>query len=83
MTDSTYCGHCEEQIESCLQAAEATEKDRIRSYFMMLAEKWIRLARDLESARACGPDCPLRKACNHARTTQPAADTEPEIFAVA
>jgi hypothetical protein len=83
MTDSTYCQHCQEQIENCLQAAESSDKDRIRAYFMMLAGKWIRLARDLESRRACGAGCPLSKACNHERAIEPAAGPKPEIFAAA
>ena len=83
MTDSTYCRHCDVQIESCLQASESTGSERIRGYFKMLAGRWTRLARDLESQRACGPDCPLRKACHQTLATPPAADSATKISAVA
>lgn len=83
MTDSIYCLHCEAQIESCLQAADAATKTSIRSYFLMLAGKWTRLARDLESRQSCGPGCPLRKACERERMIRAPADAAPEISAVA
>jgi hypothetical protein len=57
----SYCRYCEEQIESCLAAAR--EQDDQRTYFLTLAWRWARLARDLESRAACGIDCPLHKTC--------------------
>jgi hypothetical protein len=75
MTDSTYCRHCEAQIESCLEAADSAAKSSIRVYFLMLAGKWTRLARDLESKQSCGHDCPLRKACERERAARPSTDT--------
>jgi hypothetical protein len=57
----TYCRYCEEQIESCLSAAHDQEEER--AYFLSLAWRWARLARDLESRRTCGPACPLHKTC--------------------
>ena len=83
MTDSIYCRHCEAQVESCLQAADTATKTTIRSYFLMLAGKWTRLARDLESQQACGSGCPLSKACGREQTIAAPADTAPVISAVA
>ena len=56
-----YCRYCEEQIESCLSAAR--EQDEESAYFLSLAWRWARLARDLDNRHACGPACPLRKTC--------------------
>jgi hypothetical protein len=83
MIESIYCRHCEAQIEGCLQAADTSAKKSIRSYFLMLAGKWTRLARDLESKQSCGPGCPLRKACDHERALRAPADTAPVISAMA
>jgi hypothetical protein len=63
MTDWIYCRHCDEQVRSCLAAAQDAQKSWIRSYFLTLAGKWTRVARDLEDQRACGAECPLREAC--------------------
>jgi hypothetical protein len=57
----SYCRYCEEQIESCLVAAR--EQDDQRAYFLTLAWRWARLARDLESRHACGTGCPLYRTC--------------------
>jgi hypothetical protein len=57
----TYCRYCEEQIASCLSAAR--EQDEESAYFLSLAWRWARLARDLDNRHACGPACPLRKTC--------------------
>jgi len=57
----TYCRYCEEQIASCLSAAR--EQDEESAYFLSLAWRWARLARDLDNRHACGPTCPLRKTC--------------------
>jgi hypothetical protein len=56
-----YCRYCEEQIASCLAAAH--EQDEESAYFLSLAWRWARLARDLDNRHACGPACPLRKTC--------------------
>lgn len=56
-----YCHYCEEQIAGCLAAAR--EQDDQRAYFLTLAWRWARLARDLESRHACGNGCPLRQTC--------------------
>jgi hypothetical protein len=60
-TGPSYCHYCEEQIESCLAAAR--EQDDQRAYFLTLAWRWARLARDLESRHACGTGCPLYRTC--------------------
>jgi hypothetical protein len=57
----SYCRYCEEQIEGCLTAAR--EEDSQRTYFLTLAWRWARLARDLENRHSCGAGCPLRKSC--------------------
>lgn len=59
-----YCRYCEQQIEGCLAAAR--EQEGQRAYFLGLAGRWMRLARDLESRHACGDDCPLRHTCRAA-----------------
>jgi hypothetical protein len=56
-----YCRHCEDQIVNCLAAAHEQESQRV--YFLTLAWRWARLARDLETRGNCGDDCPLHKAC--------------------
>jgi hypothetical protein len=61
MLGPSYCRYCEEQIESCLAAAR--EQDDQRAYFLTLAWRWARLARDLENRHTCGADCPLRQTC--------------------
>lgn len=83
MTDAGYCWHCDEQIEGCLKAASTAGKPSIRSYFLMLADKWTRLARDLEGQQTCGQGCPLRKACGRERAPKAAAEATPDISAVA
>ena len=60
-TGPSYCRYCEEQIESCLVAAR--EQEDQRAYFLTLAWRWARLARDLESRHACGTGCPLYRTC--------------------
>ncbi len=83
MTDRTYCRHCEEQIESCLAAARDAQKTWIRSYFLTLASKWTRIARDLEEQRTCGSDCPLRSTCGRCGTLAAEQRTETSRAAVA
>jgi hypothetical protein len=77
VADGIYCRHCEEQVESCLEAARDTRQNRIRSYFLTLAAKWTRLARDLESRRTCGAGCPLRETCGHVKRS--AAEPKPVL----
>jgi hypothetical protein len=60
-TGPSYCHYCDEQIESCLAAAR--EQDDQRAYFLTLAWRWARLARDLENRHACGTGCPLYRTC--------------------
>jgi hypothetical protein len=73
----SYCRYCEEQIESCLAAAREQESER--AYFLSLAWRWARLARDLESRHACGPGCPLHESC----ATELTAIVEPNVGTVA
>jgi hypothetical protein len=72
----SYCRYCEEQIESCLAAAR--EQDDQRAYFLTLAWRWARLARDLESRHDCGTSCPLYRTCAAALPPMvESADTAP------
>lgn len=83
MTDRTYCRHCEEQIESCLAAARDAQKTWIRSYFLTLASKWTRIARDLEDQHSCGSDCPLHLTCGREGriATEPSTGIAPAAVA--
>ena len=73
MASRVYCGHCEEQVQSCLVAAREAQKSWMRAYFLTLASKWTKLARDLETQHFCGAACPLHKACGRAATSEPKA----------
>ena len=83
MTERGYCRHCQEQIESCLAAARDAQKTWIRTYFLTLAGKWTKLARDLEDNSFCGDECPLHKACGREARIAAMAQPEPELTSAA